>query len=63
MVERYKLKAAYKPSSLDKQYLKQAEQNGWKRHSTALRGKFRSKFQKLMVYKAFALKQLLRRAY
>ena len=63
MVEPYKLKAAYKPSSLDKQYLKQAEQNGWKRHSMVLRAEFRSKFQKLMAYKAFALKQLLRTAY
>lgn len=63
MVEPYKLKAAYKPSSLDKRYLKQAEQNGWKRHSMASRGKFRSKFQKLMVYKTFALEQLLRTAY
>jgi len=44
MVEPRKLKAAYKPSSLDSLYLIQAEQNGCKRRTMVLRGKFRSKF-------------------
>lgn len=63
MVKPYQIKAAYEPSSSDKQNLKQAEQNGWQRHITALRGRFRIKFQKLIAYKAFAIKQLLRAVY
>lgn len=58
MVEPYKWKTAHKPPSLDEQHLQQAEQNGWKRYSMALRGKFWSKFQKPMAYKTFALKHV-----